>query len=192
MSDCPRGFGSQMKKVARFVIIVVTALALAVGMAWADSLIARRGVLFDATVIFDPPGSDELDTAGLEVRIDDEVGWPAAMLSRLEWMNENGDVVKAGGTFYFDISDRADAWLPVHIIWTGFVLNVLVYAGALYGCGRLVAVVRKRGRMRAGTCPGCGYDLRETPTRCPECGWQRARSTGPGESGEVAQGVMLP
>ena len=35
---------------------------------------------------------------------------------------------------------------------------------------RLRAIIRARRPNRAGLCQHCGYDLRATPERCPECG----------------------
>src|SRR5687767_6581302 len=48
-------------------------------------------------------------------------------------------------------------------------------------------------RLRTGLCPRCGYDLRESPEKCPECGAVRAEQTqgapaaaAPAGGGEVS------
>ena len=51
----------------------------------------------------------------------------------------------------------------------GSILLVLALsAGPLYWL--LTRVHPRERRERAGLCPSCGYDLRATPDRCPECG----------------------
>jgi hypothetical protein len=62
--------------------------------------------------------------------------------------------------------DRTDAWLVLP--WW------LVIGGSAVPPAVLVARTVRRGRRALreyrGLCAGCGYDLRATPGRCPECG----------------------
>jgi hypothetical protein len=48
----------------------------------------------------------------------------------------------------------------------------------VWGASQASSRVRRLARLRIGLCPACGFDLRATPGRCPECGAvQKGRAT---------------
>jgi hypothetical protein len=56
-----------------------------------------------------------------------------------------------------------EIWIvvPWWAIWSAVTLPILLYAFGRFRAGR---------RLSTGACTNCGYDLRATPERCPECG----------------------
>jgi hypothetical protein len=60
-------------------------------------------------------------------------------------------------------------WYGTSLPWWAIVILLLALPAA-----RAVALAsraaQRRAAIRAGQCPKCGYDLRATPHRCPECG----------------------
>ena len=58
-------------------------------------------------------------------------------------------------------------WVAVRCVWPA----IRLLAAALRN------QIPERRRIRQGLCPKCGYDLRASPERCPECGQIRQRAT---------------
>ena len=65
----------------------------------------------------------------------------------------------------------------IHVLYDFHSLSAanVVWLASMFGCSVAMWVVqidlsRRSRRIRSNQCPTCGYDLRATPDRCPECG----------------------
>jgi hypothetical protein len=77
----------------------------------------------------------------------------------------------AAGFKWYSGPTHSGVWLPY---WS--VALVTAATPAAWAAGR----ARRRRRAQAGHCPVCGYDLRATPDRCPECGAANSGGRRPG------------
>lgn len=83
------------------------------------------------------------------------VSWKENLLPR--WGNQSATLGGHGAI-------PVEAWDLLVPYWLPTLLALI-----LPTCS-LAAAVRRRRRRRRGCCMGCGYDLRGSPGRCPECG----------------------
>jgi hypothetical protein len=70
-------------------------------------------------------------------------------------------------------NDYSEGWQIVVPLWM-LLLLMLVLPAVWYLLHR-----RAQRRFERGHCAVCGYDMRATPDRCPECGQPAATSTAP-------------
>ncbi len=93
--------------------------------------------------------------------------WHAATPPTADWQRRLGlqadEILRATGPNSRP-EVRSKTWIIVFPPW------LLLLPLATYVATRAVLFLRRAQRHAAGHCPTCGYDLRATTERCPECG----------------------
>jgi len=80
-------------------------------------------------------------------------------------------------------------WLPYRPIWSGLVINTLIYALVWMMISYLYTRVRNAQRMLRGRCPFCAYEHHHDFTHgCPECGWRKTPPTPENNTPEPLSG----
>ncbi|HEY7116441.1 MAG TPA: hypothetical protein VH475_07645 [Tepidisphaeraceae bacterium] len=87
-----------------------------------------------------------------------------------------GDAIGVLG-FVRQVRPEKGSSTPFAPLGTHYVLRIPLWSIALLTATSLVWLRgNARIRPRLGRCANCGYDLRATPERCPECGAASART----------------
>ena len=122
-----------------------------------------------------------------QYRVKNSEGWQR---SRVIWFSESAReyFVRQGGRDYLGCGYTTRTWQtsssPNLYVSRRFLLPTALPA-VLFAIApvcfslRLLRSRRRRLRLFAGLCQNCGYDMRSTPDRCPECGAVRQLTSAP-------------
>src|SRR5258706_3390876 len=138
------------------------------------------------------PGPDIIEhKANHEERMIEARGWPMMAMWAERDLNAPAPANSAPTVLYLGFGAAAPSLstsvsalsplLPLHPIWSGFIIDTISLA-ILYRLIYLTLAVPRRflveiSRMRRGCCLACGYQLGfDFRSGCPECGWRRRSS----------------
>jgi hypothetical protein len=131
---------------------------------WAQS---RRG---DVLTQFEPASTDDPRTFGFESQRYGVPGTPRRGydLRGVSFPSPPNviELHQFAGFWYCTLGGPSGVWVTAIAIPYWSLLTLCLLLPALRGWQML----RTRKRRNKKLCPTCGYDLRATPDRCPECG----------------------
>jgi hypothetical protein len=101
-----------------------------------------------------------------------ESGWPTLSTRYVGFVVRDGNTTTATCEWCWQLTDTRT--LPLRPIWSGFIINTIIYSVLLWLIfvgPRVPGKIRRFIRVQRGRCPACGYIIAPgVGNKCSECG----------------------